>query len=136
MAPINTYQLQIGPLFGFKEAKKILPFLRDLGIDMVYLSPYQKTVKGSLNPYEIVRFDQIKEDVGGYKEYLSFCKKLKHYGMGQMIDLVVNHMARSVQNPWFYDVLQKGKASVFAGYFDIDWKFGDNKIVLPILQEP
>lgn len=136
MFPVNVYRLQIGPFFGFKEARKILPLLHDLGINTVYLSPYQETVKNSLNPYEITRFDQVRKDVGGQKEYLLFCKKLKQYGMGQLMDLVVNHMARSVQNPWFYDVLQKGKASTFANYFDIDWKLGGNKIVLPILHEP
>ena len=48
-------------------------------------------------------------------------EKLRHYGMGLLLDTVPNHMAASYENPWWTDVLENGQSSAFAGYFDIDW---------------
>jgi (1->4)-alpha-D-glucan 1-alpha-D-glucosylmutase len=34
-----TYRLQLRPGFGFSEARELVPYLRDLGISHLYLSP-------------------------------------------------------------------------------------------------
>lgn len=133
--PISAYRLQMGPKFRFRDAEEIIPYLYSLGVNTIYLSPFQQTVEGSLNPYEITNFDQFNPPVGTEKDYSAFCKTLKKYKMGQVIDLVVNHMARSSQNPWFYDVLEKGKRSPYAPFFDIDWDFGADRVILPVLGE-
>jgi (1->4)-alpha-D-glucan 1-alpha-D-glucosylmutase len=36
-------------------------------------------------------------------------------------------------NPWWVDVLRCGRASPYAGFFDIDWDRGDGKVLLPVL---
>ena len=68
-------------------------------------------------------------------------EKLRHYGMGLMLDTVPNHMAASYENPWWTDVLENGQSSAYAGYFDIDWHpptakaafLQDNRVLLPML---
>ena len=43
-------------------------------------------------------------------------------------------------NPWWQDVLQNGRTSIYADFFDIDWEpLKDelrNKVLLPILGQP
>ena len=67
--------------------------------------------------------------------------RLRHYGMGLLLDTVPNHMAASYENPWWTDVLENGQSSAYADYFDIDWHpatkkaafLQENRVVLPIL---
>ena len=46
-------------------------------------------------------------------------------------------MATGPENSWWWDVLQNGPSSRFAGYFDIDWHGPEsrlrNKVLLPVL---
>ena len=57
--------------------------------------------------------------------------------MGQLLDIVPNHMGVRADNPWWMDVLEDGAASVFTQLFDIDWEplnhelFG--KVLVPVL---
>ena len=57
--------------------------------------------------------------------------------MGLVLDIVPNHMGAGKDNPWWMDVLENGRSSMYADYFDIDWHpLTDdlqNKILLPIL---
>jgi (1->4)-alpha-D-glucan 1-alpha-D-glucosylmutase len=49
-------------------------------------------------------------------------------------------MAATVESPWWRDVLEHGRASPFAPFFDIEWDrplgSGRGKVVLPILDAP
>ena len=59
-------------------------------------------------------------------------KTLREHGMGLVPDLVPNHMGvLHADNAWWLDVLEKGRASAYARYFDIDWSRG--KLLLPVL---
>jgi len=43
--------------------------------------------------------------------------------MGQLLDIVPNHMGISGnENAWWVDVLENGPSSIYADFFDIDWK--------------
>jgi len=58
--------------------------------------------------------------------------------MGLLLDVVPNHMGVGHgTNPWWQDVLQNGRTSKFADFFDIEWNplKGElhNKVLLPIL---
>ena len=57
--------------------------------------------------------------------------------MNLLLDIVPNHMGVSTANEWWTDVLKHGPSSIYAQYFDIDWKPRnrtlDNKILLPVL---
>ena len=62
--------------------------------------------------------------------------------MGLVLDIVPNHMAASAENPWWMDVLENGRDSIYSHHFAIDWdracvrSTGRNRVVLPILGEP
>ena len=63
---------------------------------------------------------------------------LRLSGMGLLLDLVPNHMGVGYgTNPWWQDVLENGRASEYANFFDIDWTPLKpdlrNKVLLPIL---
>ena len=57
-------------------------------------------------------------------------------GLGVIVDIVPNHVGVDTpsENPWWWDVLQSGRESAYASYFDIDWTLDpDGRIVLPVL---
>ena len=55
--------------------------------------------------------------------------KLKAAGLGQLLDIVPNHMALAGRaNAWWWDVLENGPASRYADYFDIDWDPPERKL--------
>jgi (1->4)-alpha-D-glucan 1-alpha-D-glucosylmutase len=94
--------------------------------------------KGSLHGYDILNHNQINPEIGTEEEYNDFVKELKKYGMGQIFDLVPNHMnITGNENTWWMDVLENGPSSIYADFFDIDWKpikaELENKVLLPIL---
>ena len=42
--------------------------------------------------------------------------------LGPLLDVVPDHMAVATRdNRWWWDVLENGPSSVYAGYFDVDW---------------
>ena len=51
-APVATYRLQLMPDFGFREARELVPYLRDLGISHLYLSPSLQARSGSAHGYD------------------------------------------------------------------------------------
>jgi len=64
--------------------------------------------------------------------------EVRRYGMGQLLDIVPNHMCvASSENAWWMDVLENGPSSIYSDFFDIDWepvkKELKGKILIPIL---
>src|SRR4030042_1481615 len=136
--PAATYRLQINHQFRFLDAKSILSYLHEMGISDCYTSPYFKAQKGSLHGYDIQDYHQLNPEIGTEEDYQEFTEELKRYGMGQVLDIVPNHMGiDGNENPWWADVLENGPSSIYAGFFDIDWKPVknelENKVLLPIL---
>jgi len=136
--PCSTYRLQFNKQFRFKDAKKIVPYLHDLGITDVYSSPYFMAKAGSLHGYDIVDPNSLNPEIGTEEEYNAFIAELHRYAMGQVLDIVPNHMCiESKDNVWWMDVLENGPSSPYANYFDIDWdpvkKELKDKILIPFL---
>ena len=71
--PTSSYRLQLSKSFDFDKATKLLPYLKKLGIEMVYTSPYFEVVKDSCNPYMIISSHKISEELGGEKAFKVFC---------------------------------------------------------------
>ena len=63
--PTSTYRLQIHADFDLFEAARRLPYLHDLGVDWVYLSPLLAAEPGSTHGYDVVAFDHVDESRGG-----------------------------------------------------------------------
>ncbi len=97
--------------------------------------------EGSMHGYDVLDHNLLNPEIGGEVEYEEFVEELKRYGMGQILDIVPNHMNITGRaNTWWMDVLENGRCSIYADFFDIDWKpVKDdlkNKILLPILSDP
>lgn len=136
--PIATYRLQFNYQFKFSDAKSIISYLHELGISDCYASPYFKAKKGSLHGYDILDHNTLNPEIGTEEEYNEWVKELKQYGMGQVLDIVPNHMGITEnENNWWMDVLENGPSSIYADFFDIDWKPVkdelENKVLLPVL---
>ncbi len=136
--PVSTYRLQFNHLFKFPDAKNIIHYLYNTGISDIYTSPYFKAKEGSLHGYDIVAHDTINPEIGDEEEYNEMIQELWKYGMGQILDIVPNHMCiTSKENTWWMDVLENGPSSIYADFFDIDWEPVKielkNKVLVPIL---
>ncbi len=138
--PVSTYRLQFNGQFGFSDARRIVAYLHDLGIGDIYASPYFKAAAGSLHGYDILDQNRLNPEIGTEDEYQALIDELQRWNMGQILDIVPNHMCIEGQgNAFWLDVLENGPSSVYARFFDIDWhpakKELDNKILIPILGE-
>ena len=131
--PAATYRLQFHPGFGFSAAQRLIPFLHQLGVTHVYASPIFEARRGSLHGYDVVDPNKLRGELGSEDEFNAFARDLKRRGMGLILDIVPNHMAACSENPWWSDMLEDGHESLYASYFDIDWKAGNGKVVLPVL---
>ncbi|MBD3258225.1 malto-oligosyltrehalose synthase [candidate division GN15 bacterium] len=136
--PIATYRMQLRPGFGFAEAEALIPYLQELGISHLYASPYLQATAGSTHGYDVVDPSRVNEELGGHQAHARLCEALQRVGIGQLLDIVPNHMAiAGRQNPWWWDVLQNGPSSRYATYFDVDWEASEerwpNRVLLPVL---
>jgi (1->4)-alpha-D-glucan 1-alpha-D-glucosylmutase len=123
-----TYRLQLHAGFDFSDAAAITGYLADLGVSHVYLSPVLQAAKGSTHGYDVVDPATINDELGGEQGHTELQKALGEAGLGQILDIVPNHMAvASRDNRWWWDVLENGPSSVYAGYFDVDWGAPDQR---------
>jgi (1->4)-alpha-D-glucan 1-alpha-D-glucosylmutase len=139
--PLATYRLQFRNGFSFRDAERLVPYLHDLGISHVYCSPYLRARPGSSHGYDIVDHNALDPELGDEEDFASFVAALKRHGMGQILDFVPNHAGiGSAENAWWHDVLEYGRASPFAGFFDIDWEPAlsrlRGRVLLPFLGDP
>jgi (1->4)-alpha-D-glucan 1-alpha-D-glucosylmutase len=136
-APISTYRVQMHAQFNFADAQKILPYLNQLGIGDVYCSPIFEARPGSQHGYDIIRHDRLNPELGGEEGFHRFSIALKEANMGLLLDIVPNHMGIGNASIWWQDVLENGRASEHATFFDIDWEplkpDMRGKLLLPIL---
>jgi (1->4)-alpha-D-glucan 1-alpha-D-glucosylmutase len=115
---IATYRLQLHAGFPLRAAQGVLPYLAELGISHVYLSPCLQAVPGSQHGYDVVDPTRISDDLGGEAAWTSFVECARFNGLKILLDIVPNHMSASQHNPWWDDVLAHGPYSKFAEFFD------------------
>ena len=133
----STYRLQLNAGFTFRDASSAAVYLKDLGISHVYCSPYLQAAEGSMHGYDVVDHQRINDELGGEQGHQQFCRRLSELGMGQVLDIVPNHMAIGSKNLYWWDVLENGPSSRYATWFDIDWQSAEvklqNKVLIPVL---
>ena len=140
--PLATYRLQLNAGFTFADAQRIAPYLAELGITDLYVSPILKARKGSMHGYDIVDASALNPELGSEDDFNALHETLAALGLGLLLDSVPNHMAASSENAWWMSVLENGPNSRFLHYFDIAWSpvtvRGQtvNKVLLPILGKP
>lgn len=135
--PLSTYRVQMNRNFRFTDAAAIVPYLSDLGITDLYTSPYLTSRPGSLHGYDITDPTRLNPEIGTAEEYELLVNVLRQYDIGQLLDIVPNHMCLDHNNRYWVDLLENGPASKCSGFFDIDWdpvkKELKDKVLLPFL---
>jgi (1->4)-alpha-D-glucan 1-alpha-D-glucosylmutase len=122
MRPLRaTYRLQLTPDFGFADAEARIPYLRDLGISHLYLSPSLQARTGSQHGYDVVDPTVLSADLGGRPAFTSLVAAAHGAGLGIVLDIVPNHMAIDDANRFWTD------PELRARFFDIDPETGRNR---------
>ena len=101
-----TYRLQLGTDLDFAAARSLVPYLRDLGISHLYLSPSFKARPGSTHGYDVVDPNRLS---GSEEDF----RALAGAGLGVILDIVPNHMAATEENRYWDPSLRER-------FFDID----------------
>lgn len=137
MFPVGaTYRLQLHAGFALSEARARVPYLHQLGVTHLYLSPILRSRSGSTHGYDQVDPTRLDPDLGDDSDLAELVGTLRAHEMGIVLDIVPNHMATGSENPFWEDVLTHGRASRFAHWFDIDWGRGPGRrqrVFLPVL---
>jgi len=133
-----TYRLQFHRAFTFRDATGLVPYISKLGVSHVYASPIMEARPGSTHGYDIVNHDRLNPELGGEEDFGAFVDALHRHDMGLILDFVPNHMAvGGADNAWWLDVLEWGRSSPFAEYFDINWDATrpdlKGRVLLPVL---
>jgi len=134
-----TYRLQLHAGFGFADAERRVPYLAELGVSHLYLSPVLQAVPGSMHGYDVLDHTRISDDLGGEDGLLKLSATAREHGLGLVVDVVPNHMAFVAPehaNAPLWRVLAEGRDASTAHWFDIDWKAGGGRIGLPLLGAP
>jgi (1->4)-alpha-D-glucan 1-alpha-D-glucosylmutase len=105
-----AYRLQLGPNLNFEHVRELAPYLTDLGISHVYLSPSFQAREGSTHGYDVIDPTKVSDALGG-EEGL---RELSASGLGVVLDIVPNHMAAVDENRYWADEELRRK------YFDLD----------------
>lgn len=128
--PTATYRIQFRNGMTFDRAAALVPYLKQLGISHLYASPIFSATAESTHGYDVTDVNQIEPSIGGREGFDRMVTALKAAGLELILDIVPNHMAASLENPWWRDVIEHGEQSRYATYFDIDWS---RRLTLPFL---
>jgi (1->4)-alpha-D-glucan 1-alpha-D-glucosylmutase len=113
-----TYRLQLGTDLDLRSARELLPYLDDLGVSHVYLSPVWQARAGSTHGYDVIDPAAISRELGGEAELRALSAEARERGMGLILDVVPNHMAADDANERWANVELRRK------FFDVDEKTG------------
>lgn len=140
-----TYRLQLrGPgdspaeAFTFADATARVPYLARLGVTHLYLSPIMTAPKESTHGYDVTDPTAVNPELGGMDGFKKLAEAAQEAGLKILVDIVPNHVGVDTPklNPWWWDVLAKGKSSEYVDYFDIDfspYNGAEGRIGLPVL---
>jgi (1->4)-alpha-D-glucan 1-alpha-D-glucosylmutase len=113
---LSTYRVQLRPGFGFDDAAEIADYLSDLGVTHFYSSPYLQAARGSTHGYDVIDPSRVNEELGGTAAHARLVQSLESHRLGQVLDIVPNHMAITERrNVWWWDVLENGPSSRCCG---------------------
>ena len=101
-----------------------LDYIRDLGIDVIYLTPIFKS--DSCHKYDTIDYYQIDPSFGTAEDLRELVQKAHQYGMKVVLDAVFNHTGRDFFA--FKDILENKEKSKY-----LDWYFIDK---FPLDTEP
>jgi (1->4)-alpha-D-glucan 1-alpha-D-glucosylmutase len=137
MVPTSTYRLQLTEQFTLRDAVGVVEYLARLGVGALYLSPILRASLGSPHGYDVVDHSMVDPARGGRAGLSELSEACRQAGLGLVVDIVPNHMgvADPAQNEAWWDLLCAGPASDYATWFDVDWVYGDDRVLLPVLAD-
>src|ERR671913_328836 len=72
---------------------------------------------------DVTDYAHLNPEIGTDEELQTLTTELRERGMGVLVDVVPNHMGiAGGANAWWQDVLENGRTSPYAEFFDIDWR--------------
>ncbi|WP_103062811.1 malto-oligosyltrehalose synthase [Actinomyces qiguomingii] len=131
--PVTTYRLQLGTSLTFADARALLPYLHELGVTDLYLSPVLAASPGSTHGYDVVDHTHISAVMGGREGLEELARDAHAAGMGVVVDIVPNHMSVPTpvwHNPPLWSVLRDGEQSPYVAWFDAP---RGEKLLMPVL---
>ena len=133
-----TYRVQLRAEFDFHRAADVAGYLEQLGVSDLYCSPILQAAAGSTHGYDVVDHSRLSSDLGGEAGFERLTAALEQRSLGMTVDIVPNHMATDgPANRWWWDVLENGPSSLYAGHFDIDWPGESSRneptVLVPVL---
>src|SRR5215472_14974449 len=81
--PAATYRLQFHAGFTFDDARKLVPYLDDLGVSHLYASPYLRARSGSMHGYDVADPSSLNPELGSTEDFDRMVDELRRRGMGQ-----------------------------------------------------
>ena len=135
--PRATYRLQLRGGMDFARPRRLVPYLARLRSATSTSRPRSWRAPGLDPRLRRGRPQPARPALGGEAGFMSLRRALEQHGLGLILDIVPNHMGIGRENAWWWDVLEHGRASRYAGFFDIDFAADpDGKLVLPVLGGP
>ncbi|MFS0785236.1 alpha,alpha-phosphotrehalase [Shouchella sp. 1P09AA] len=90
-----------------------LDYLKDLGIDIIWLQPFYKSPQRD-NGYDVADYKSVNPDYGTMEDIDQLIAELKARDMHLMIDIVINHS--STEHKWFQEAIQS-KDNPYRDYY-------------------
>ncbi len=77
-----TYRLQLGPDLTFADVRDLVPYLRDLGVSHLYLSPCFAAREGSTHGYDVVDPNTLSPALGDEEGFRALVEAAHAAGLG------------------------------------------------------
>jgi (1->4)-alpha-D-glucan 1-alpha-D-glucosylmutase len=116
-----TYRLQLGGDMTFARAAELVPYLAELGVSHLYLSPSFAAREGSTHGYDVVDPTRVSDALGGEDGLRALAATAREAGLGLLLDIVPNHMAADAANPYWADEKRRAR------FFDLDAATGRHR---------
>ncbi|MCY1667927.1 malto-oligosyltrehalose synthase [Rhizobium sp. SL86] len=128
--PTSTYRIQFRNGMTFDRAVELVPYMKRLGISHLYASPIFTAAPDSTHGYDVADANEIDPELGGREGFERLSTALRGAGLGLILDIVPNHMAAGLENRWWRSIIEWGRDSRYARFFDVNWT---KRLTLPFL---
>jgi (1->4)-alpha-D-glucan 1-alpha-D-glucosylmutase len=132
--PRSTYRLQINSSFTLAEAANTADYIREVGADYLPLTIARSRTRFE-HGYDVIDHTRI-DPSRAVQQADALVQKSRALMLGLLVDIVPNHMG--VATPFSTvggGFTTHGCESRYAPAFDVDWKFGGEKIRIPALED-
>ncbi len=102
---------------GFRSVTERLPYLRELGVNALWLSPVNATPEGNFG-YGVTDYFELRPDCGTKADFKEMIRAAHSQGIRVLMDFVPNHT--SVEHRYFQDAQSHGRESGYYDFYDRD----------------